>query len=122
MKYFETLIEDQETTISVLYKEQIVKIYSSEPKTIQKLIKALGKPTVKYKKSKTYWSGASWDINFFDIDSLTQVLNRDVFIDKKVKPIEKKRKVKEDKKIEKKVVKKTKKTVKNNFEQIQMMF
>ena len=101
MKYFETLIEDQETIISVLYEEQIIKIYSSEPKTIQKLTKALGKPDVKYKKSKTYWSGANWNVNFFDLDKISQILNRDTFIDKKLKPIDKKENLKNKKKIKK---------------------
>lgn len=131
MKYFDTLIEDQETTISVLYKEQIIKIYSSETKTIQRLIKILGQPTVKYKKSKTYWSGASWDIDFFELDKLKEVLYRDTFIDKKLKPIIKEEKKaknaskkatkklndnKGEKKSEKKVIKK------EVFEQIQFMF
>lgn len=85
MKYYETLIEDQETTISLLYKEQKVKVYSSEPKTIQKLIKALGKPSTRYIKSKTYWSGASWEIDFDDIDKLKEIIVRDAFIDTKTK-------------------------------------
>jgi len=94
MKYFETLIEDQETTISVLYQEQMIRIYSSEPHVIQRLSKALGKPTQKYIKSKTYWSGASWDIDFFALEQIQSILVRDIFIDKKLKPIVKKEKKK----------------------------
>ena len=97
MKYFDTLIEDQETTISILYKEQMIKIYSSVPETIQRLVKVLGQPTVKYKKSKTYWSGASWDVDFFELEKLKEILYRDTFIDKKLKPL-----VKEEKKALKK--------------------
>lgn len=92
MKYFDTLIEDQETTISILYKEQKIKIYSSVPETIQKLVKVLGQPTVKYKKSKTYWSGASWDVDFFELEKLKEILYRDTFIDKKLKPLAKEKK------------------------------
>ncbi len=102
MKYFETLIEDQETNISILYQEQRIRIYSSELGTIQKLTKILGKPTIQYKKSKTYWSGASWDVDFFELDKLRHMIVRDTFIDKKLKPIlkeksEKKAKQKENK-------------------------
>ena len=103
MKYFETLIEDQETTISILYDEQIIKVYSSVPSTIQNLIKILGQPTTKYKKSKTYWSGASWNIDFFELDKIQSILIRDIFIDKKTKPI-----IKEEKKKTKKGTKKNK--------------
>lgn len=135
MKYFETLIEDQETTISILYEEQKVKIYSSEPKTIHKLTKLLGKPQAKYIKSKTYWSGASWEIGFFESDKLKEIMVRDAFVDSKVKPIEKKiSKTKEKakptkktktKKVEKslKEEKKVKKVLKESkFEQIQFGF
>lgn len=143
MKYFETLLEDQETTISVLYAEQIIRIYSSEPKTIQKLTKTVGQPTTKYKKSKTYWSGASWDVSFFDLDKLKDVIYRDTFIDKKLKPIVKKEKKKPEKTKKEKLVKTTEKLVektkkksgsikeikkekvkgkKTNFEQIEFNF
>lgn len=87
MKFFETVLEEQETTISILYKEQLIRVYSSEYSTIQRLTKVLGKPSIKYKKSKTYWSGASWDISFFDLDKIKDILYRDIFIDKELKPI-----------------------------------
>lgn len=118
MKYFDTILEEQETTISVLYKEQIVRVYSSEVKTIQKLTKALGKPDTKYKKSKTYWSGASWDISFFESDRLKDILYKETFIDNKVKP-----RVKVKKNTQKiSEAKKVKSRKKENFEQIQFMF
>ena len=112
MKYFDTLIEDQETTISILYKEQVIRIYSSEPSTIHRIIKVLGQPTTKYKKSKTYWSGASWNIDFFEFEKLKEVLYRDTFIDKKLKPI-----IKEEKKSIKKSSKNKK--VENQIKKIQ---
>lgn len=124
MKYFDTILEDQETTISVLYKEQIVRVYSSEVKTIQKLTKTLGKPDTKYKKSKTYWSGASWDISFFESDKLKDILYKETFIDNKVKPRgkEKKNIQKNEEVPAKAAVKKVKAKKKENFEQIQFMF
>lgn len=136
MKYFETLIEDQETTISILYKEQMIRIYSSEPSTIHRIIKVLGQPTTKYKKTKTYWSGASWDVDFFELDKLKEILYRDTFIDKKLKPIESKEKKKtktkkastkqetsKNKKSESKNIRvKKAKNISKQFEQIQLMF
>lgn len=86
MKYYETLIEDQETTISILYDEQTIKLYSSEPQTIKKLLKVLGRPNVNYKKSKTYWSGASWNISFFDNEKINALLVKNIFVDEKIKP------------------------------------
>lgn len=125
MKFFETVLDEQETTISILYKEQLIRIYSSEYGTIQRLTKVLGRPTIKYKKSKTYWSGASWDVSFFDLDKLKDILYRDTFIDKNLKPIvkeETKKKVKKEKvddkknskeKVKKEVIEKTKKVAKS---------
>ena len=129
MKYFETLIEDQETTISIIYQEQMIRIYSSEPHVIQRLTKALGKPTQKYIKSKAYWSGASWNVNFFALEKIQSILIRDVFIDKKVKPIVRAEKKKVSKKRKKESAKKEKKKITKkqdkqdlNFEQIQFSF
>ena len=111
MKYFDTSIEDQETTISVLYEEQIIRIYSSNPKTIQKLTQTLGKPTTKYKKSKTYWSGASWNINFFENDILNKIIQKDIFIDKKTKTTAIKSKTKLKDKVQKENLKSSKEKV-----------
>lgn len=110
MKYYNTLIEEQETTINIIYSDGIIRVYSSQPNVIQRLIKLFGQPTQKYKKSKAYWSGASWDIDFADSAKIKHILNKDAFIDNDLKPIKKRKKpIKE---IEEK-------SEKTSFEQIQ---
>lgn len=103
MKYIRTAIAEQETTINVLYDEQIIKIYSSRVDVIKLLTKQLGEPTIKYKKSKSYWSGASWDIEFNDLKKIEKILIFKVFVDNGIEIKEKKKKT-----ISKKVMKKEK--------------
>ena len=81
MKYLETLLEEQETMINVLYDEHKIRIYSNRVEVIKNLTKALGKPTVRYKKNKTYWTGASWDIDFNEFEKISSILNRDLVIE-----------------------------------------
>lgn len=81
MKYFNTLIEEQETLINILYDEQLIRIYTNRIEVIQELINEIGQPTKKYKKSKTYWSGASWDIHFTEHQKINNILNRKLIID-----------------------------------------
>lgn len=92
MKYFNTLIEEQETLINVLYDEQIVSIYTNRIDVIQNLTDKIGKPTKKYVKSKTYWSGASWDVCFSELNKLEGILNKELFIEKEFKTENKKKK------------------------------
>ena len=42
MRYYKTEPAEQETTINILYKEQIIRIYSSRVETIEKLTKKIG--------------------------------------------------------------------------------
>ena len=44
MRYYKTEPAEQETTINILYKEQIIRIYSSRVETIEKLTKKIGEP------------------------------------------------------------------------------
>ena len=75
MRYYKTEPAEQETTINILYKEQIIRIYSSRVETIEKLTKKIGEPDHRYKRSKTYWSGACWEIQFADIERVKEILN-----------------------------------------------
>lgn len=79
MKYYNTIPEEQETTINIFYDEQIIKIYSSKSEVIQKLTEEIGKPTIKHRKSRTYWSGASWEIEFKNIEIIKRMLNKEIF-------------------------------------------
>ena len=95
MKYYRTEQADQETTINILYDEQIIKIYSSRPEIIKQLTNEIGEPTIKYRKSKTYWSGASWKIQFADIERVRKILNKEIIIDDEVQ-IERKKEKKQE--------------------------
>ena len=81
MRYYKTEPAEQETTINILYKEQIIRIYSSRVETIEKLTKKIGEPDHRYKKSKTYWSGACWEIQFADIERVKEILNKEIILD-----------------------------------------
>ncbi|MNS99854.1 hypothetical protein D3C72_1342690 [compost metagenome] len=85
MKYFNTLLEEQETLINILYEEQVIRLYSNRIDVINNLTECLGKPSKKYIKSKTYWSGASWDINFTEFSKVQEILNSELIIDSNFK-------------------------------------
>lgn len=85
MRYYKTEQSEQETTINILYKEQIIRIYSSRVETIEILTKKIGNPTIRYKKSKTYWSGACWEVQFADIERVKEILNKEIILDDSIK-------------------------------------
>lgn len=85
MKYFNTLLEEQEVTINILYEEQVIIIYSNRKEVIQNLTEKIGKPTERYKKGKTYWMGAKWELHFKRANDISQILNKEIFIDNKFK-------------------------------------
>lgn len=94
MKYFDTPVEEQETTINISYNDEIVQVYTNRIDVIKKLTKTIGKPSKRDKKGKTYWMGATWNIPFKDILLIKSILNKEVFIDKNFKP---KKKISENK-------------------------
>ncbi len=99
MKYIKTAIAEQETIINILYEEQIISVYSCRSEVITLLTKALGKPSIKHEKNKTYLTGATWNIPFADSKKLNSVLMLDVFVDKKieVKPLKVDKRLKKEK-------------------------
>ena len=76
MKYFDTPVEEQETTINISYNDEIVQVYTNRIDVIKKLTKTIGKPSKRDKKGKTYWMGATWNIPFKDISLITSILNK----------------------------------------------
>ena len=56
---------ETETTINVLYKEQIISIYTNKVNLQKKLNKILGEPTREYKIKRSI-SGSVWKIPFTD--------------------------------------------------------
>ena len=56
---------ETETNINVLYKEQIISVYTNKVDLQRKLNKVLGKPTREYKIKRSI-SGSVWGIPFTD--------------------------------------------------------
>lgn len=56
---------ETETNINVLYKEQIISIYTNKVNLQKKLNKILGEPTREYKMKRSI-SGSVWEIPFID--------------------------------------------------------
>lgn len=86
MKYFDTLLEEQETSINIAYDQEKIEIYTNRVDVIKNLTREIGKPTIRDKKGKTYWMGATWKIPFSDISTISKILNKEILIDKNFKP------------------------------------
>ena len=56
---------ETETNINVLYKEQVISVYTNKVDLQRKLNKVLGKPTKEYKIKRSI-SGSVWEIPFKD--------------------------------------------------------
>ena len=54
MKYFDTPVEEQETTINICYEDETVQIYSNRVEVIKNLTHNIGKPTKRDKRGKKY--------------------------------------------------------------------
>ena len=75
-----------ETKLSKFIEDKnISKTLSEQGKIFEKLTKKIGEPDHKYKRSKTYWSGACWEIQFADIERVKEILNKEIILDDKVK-------------------------------------
>ena len=56
---------ETETNINVLYKEQVISVYTNKVDLQRKLNKVLGEPTKEYKIKRSI-SGSVWEIPFMD--------------------------------------------------------
>ena len=63
--YKEANMFETETNINVLYKEQIISVYTNKVDLQRKLNKILGEPTKEYKIKRSI-SGSVWEIPFKD--------------------------------------------------------
>ena len=61
-RYKEPKIEEMETTINVIYSENIVSLYTNKVKLQKQLNKLVGEPTEEYKIKRSI-SGSRWDIS-----------------------------------------------------------
>lgn len=64
---------ETETNINVLYKEQIISIYTNKVDLQRNLNKLLGKPTREYKIKRSI-SGSVWEIPFSDKTKITRLM------------------------------------------------
>lgn len=64
---------ETETNINVLYKEQIISVYTNKIDLQKSLNKLLGKPTKEYKMKKSI-SGSVWEIPFNDKTKITRLM------------------------------------------------
>ncbi len=86
MKYYDTILEEQETSINIAYDLEVIQVYTNRVDVIKNLSKEIGKPNIRDKKGKTYWMGATWEIPFKNISTISKLLNKEIFIDKNFKP------------------------------------
>lgn len=79
MKFYNTSIGEQETTINLIYEDKYLYIYSSRKSIIERLIKKLGNPT-KIDTIKGLITGASWKISFKDKEKIRVALSKTLLI------------------------------------------
>lgn len=63
--YKEPIKTEEETSINILYKENIFSIYTNKVSLQKQLIKLLGEPTQEYKVKRSI-AGSRWDIPLSD--------------------------------------------------------
>ena len=64
---------ETETNINVLYKEQIISIYTNKVDLQKKLNKVLGKPTKEYKIKRSI-SGSVWEIPLKEQNKISKMI------------------------------------------------
>lgn len=79
MKYYNTIPEEQETTIVIDYYARVLSIYSSRKSVIERLYNKLGEPSEKnyIKKELT---GIRWIIPFSDKKRMSIALSKPILI------------------------------------------
>lgn len=71
--YKEANKSETETTINVLYKEQIIVIYTNNISLQKQLYKILGKPKEEYIKGRSIL-GSTWEIKFSEKSKITRMM------------------------------------------------
>lgn len=71
--YKEANKSETETTVNVLYKEQVIVVYTNNIPLERKLNKILGKPKEEYIKGRSIL-GSTWEIKFSDKDKITKMI------------------------------------------------
>lgn len=71
--YKELNEQETETTINVLYKENVLSIYTTKVDLQRQLNKILGDPTIESKKGK-YIIGSRWNVSLDEKSKITQIM------------------------------------------------
>ena len=64
-----------ETTVNVLYGENVFSIYTNKPDLERSLYKILGEPKKEYMKGK-YITGSSWEVSLNEKSKISKILLR----------------------------------------------
>lgn len=64
---------ETETTINVLYKEELIVVYTNDIKLQKKLCRVLGKPAEEYIKGRSIL-GSTWKIKFEEKSKITKMI------------------------------------------------
>jgi hypothetical protein len=71
--YKESNKSETETTINVLYKENILSIYTNKIDLQKQLCKTLGKPTKEYIKGRSIMA-SRWDVSLTEKTKISQMM------------------------------------------------
>lgn len=71
--YKEPIKSEEETTINVLYSENILSIYTNKVKLQKQLNKLIGEPTKEYKIKRSI-VGSLWEISLDDKTKIQRIL------------------------------------------------
>ena len=72
-KYKEANKKETETTINILYKENILSIYTNKVDLQKRLCKYIGEPTKEYIKGRSIMA-SRWDISLEQKNKITKML------------------------------------------------
>lgn len=77
--YKEPIEEEAETTINVIYGENLLSVYTNKASLQKSLCKTLGKPTQEYKRGRNILA-SRWDISLEEKSKISQMmLKSDIF-------------------------------------------
>jgi hypothetical protein len=77
--YKEPIETEIETTINVIYNENILSIYTNKVNLQKSLCKTLGKPTQEYKRGRSILA-SRWDVSLDEKNKISQMmLKSDIF-------------------------------------------
>lgn len=79
MKFYQTMLEEQETHVWIDYFDRKINIYTSRQPVFNRLKKKLGEPT-KIDTRKGEVTSGKWEIDIEDKKTISSVLNRTILV------------------------------------------